>query len=124
MSFLTRTKLRIEAARLEERVRLLERMAADHAEAERASRSRCERLENEIKEKDREIRLLMDSALQAAGTEPAFHPRIPPPLPEKEHRPIRRLRDWRREMEFLEAQAFARRQRPAAGADDTSQENA
>lgn len=57
-----------------------------------------------------EVRRLTDAALAAAGADPVFHPRPQPPAA-GELRPIRRLRDWRREMEFLEAQAFARSQR-------------
>ena len=57
-----------------------------------------------------EVRRLTDAALAAAGAYPVFHPRSQPPAA-GELRPIRRLRDWRREMEFLEAQAFARSQR-------------
>ncbi len=71
-----------------------------------------------------EVRRLTDAALSAAGADPVFHPRPQPP-PAGELRPIRRLRDWRREMEFLEAQAFARSKRgePVSGRVNTPPES-
>ncbi len=71
-----------------------------------------EELRIELTASRNEVRRIADALLEQAGAAAVFHPRPAPPTPGNELRPVRRLRDWRREMEFLEAQAFARAQRP------------
>lgn len=83
-----------------------ERLEADNARL----RAEVEYLRTALDHREDDLRRMTDAALRAAGSTPAFFP--PPPSPDPgEARPIRRLRDWRREMELLEAQAFARQQR-------------
>ncbi len=88
---------------------LRQRLAAREAELACLRRA-CNDWRMLCGEARRDLRRLTDASLAAAGAEPVFQPRPRPPAA-AELRPIRRLRDWRREMEFLEAQAFARAQR-------------
>lgn len=95
--------------RRDELAALRQRLAAREAELV-CLRQSCADWRALCEEARRDLRRLTDASLAAAGADPAFQPRSRP-LAAGELRPIRRLRDWRREMEFLEAQAFARARR-------------
>lgn len=96
--------------------RMEEWLAASQREHERLEtdntrlRAEVEYLRTALDRREDDLRRMTDAALRAGGSAPAYFPAPPQPDP-GEARPIRRLRDWRREMELLEAQAFARRQR-------------
>lgn len=93
-------ELELQIAHMQRQLQLSEQNCARIQE-------RSQLLERELAARTEDIRKLTDIALNAAGAERAFHAPPPPPGPE-EARPIRRMRDWRQEMEFLEAQTFAR----------------
>ncbi len=93
-----------------------QRLAAREAEAACLRRA-CADWRALYTEARRDQRRLTDACLSSAGGDPAFFPRPRPPQAAA-LRPLRRLRDWQREMEFLEAQAFARVQRGETAAGD------
>lgn len=115
-------ELRMRLARMEEWLAAAQR-ERDHAEGEAARlRGEVVFLRAALDRRDDDLRRMTDAAMRAAGSGPVYFPAAPAPDP-GEARPIRRLRDWRREMELLEAQAFARQQRGDATAADLVSES-
>jgi len=114
-------ELTVRLARMEEWLAAMQR-EREHLEVDASRlRSEVDFLRAALDRRDDDLRRMTDAALRTAGSTPVFFPPAPTPDP-GEARPIRRLRDWRREMELLEAQAFARQQRGDAELPDPGAE--